>query len=152
MTALLKRKRVPAEPRTSVSGSSRRLLRILLMVDAAVFLAAALFNFGLTVPVGFTTLRFADPIWQAATGEAVIGTMLLAAGLTEGRRLSWTAFAMSVLGIAVGLSSDRVQGAARDLHVVLIALAVIVVVLLAITGRPTRRSDGTVLRLPRDGK
>ena len=46
---------------------------------------------------------------------------------------------MSVLGIAFGLASDRVQGAARDLHVVMIALAVLVVALL-VTGRRGGRS------------
>lgn len=149
MAALLKRKQVPTGASASVPGSSRRLLRIFFLVDAAVFFGAAMFNFGLTVPLGFTTLRFADPIWQAATGEAVIGAMLLAAGVTENRRLSWTAFVMSVVGIVAGLSSDRVQGVARDLHVVLIALAVIMVVLLVITGRSRRRSDATALGLPR---
>ncbi len=124
---------------TPVSDSSARLLRIVLFLDAAVF-GAALFNFGLEVPLGFTTLRFADSIWQAGTGETVIGTVLLTAGLTGGRRLSWVALVMSVLGIAFGLSSDRVQGAARDLHVVMIALAVLVLALLLVTGRRNRRS------------
>ena len=127
--------------KTPVWGSSARLLRIALMLDAAVFFGAALFNFGLEVPLGFTTLRFADPIWQAGTGEAVIGAVLLAAGLTRGRRVSWVAFVMTVVGIAVGLSSERVQGAARDLHVVMIALAVLVLVLL-ITGRRDRQFVG----------
>ena len=95
----------------------------------------ALFNFGIEVPLGFTTLRFADSIWQAGTGETIIGAVLLAAALTAGRRSSWVAFVMSVLGIAFGLSSDRVQGAARDLHVVMIALAVFVLALLLVTGR-----------------
>ncbi len=124
---------------TPVSDSSARLLRIVLFLDAAVF-GAALFNFGLEVPLGFTTLRFADSIWQAGTGETVIGTVLLTAGLTGGRRLSWVALVMSVLGIAFGLSSDPVQGAARDLHVVMIALAVLVLALLLVTGRRNRRS------------
>jgi hypothetical protein len=119
--------------------SSARLLRIVLVLDAAVFFGAALFNFGLQVPLGFTTLRFADPIWQAGTGETVIGAVLLAAGPAGGRRLPWVAWVMSVLGIAFGLASDRVQGAARDLHVVMIALAVLVVALL-VTGRRGRRS------------
>jgi hypothetical protein len=119
--------------------SSARLLRIVLVLDAAVFLGAALFNFGLQVPLGFTTLRFADPIWQAGTGETVIGAALLAAGLSGGRRLPWVAWVMSVLGIVFGLASDRVQGAARDLHVVMIALAVLVVALL-VTGRRGGRS------------
>jgi hypothetical protein len=123
-----------------VLGSRARLLRIVLVLDAMVFFGAALFNFGLEVPVGFATLRFADSIWQAGTGEVVIGSVLLAAGVTGGRRLSWVALVMSVLGIAFGLSSDRVQGAARDLHVVMIAFAVLVLALLLVTGRRNRRS------------
>jgi hypothetical protein len=71
--------------------SSARLLRIVFVLDTAVFLGAALFNFGLQIPLGFTTLRFADPIWQAGTGETVIGAALLAAGLSGGRRLPWVA-------------------------------------------------------------
>jgi hypothetical protein len=43
------------------------------------------------------------------------------------------------LGIAFGLSSDRVQGAARDLPVVMIALAAVLALLL-VTGRRNRRS------------
>lgn len=125
---------------TPVSHSSARLLRIALVLDAAFFFGAALFNFGLEVPLGFTTLRFADSIWQAGTGETVIGALLLAAGLTKGRGLSWVAWAMSVLGIAFGLSSDRVQGAARDLHVAMISLAVLVLALLLSTGQRNRRS------------
>ncbi len=122
------------------ADSSARWLRIVLVIDAAVFVGAALFNFGLRVPVGLTTLRFADPIWQAGTGETVIGALLLAAGLTRRRRLSWAALVMSVLGIVFGLSSNRVQGAARDLHVVMIALAVLTLALLLATGRRNRRS------------
>jgi hypothetical protein len=126
--------------RAMTPSSSTRPLRIVLVLDAVVFLGAALFNFGLEVPLGFTTLRFADSIWQAGTGETVIGAVLLAAGMTGGRRLSWVAFVMSVLGIVFGLSSDRVQGAARDLHVVMIALAALVLALLLVTGRRNLRS------------
>jgi hypothetical protein len=125
---------------TRNSDSSARLLRIVLSLDAVVFLGAALFNFGLEVPLGFTTLRFADSIWQAGTGEVVIAGALIAAGLAAGRRLSWVALVMSVLGIAFGLSSHRVQGAARDLHVVMVALAVLVPALLVVAGRRNQRS------------
>jgi hypothetical protein len=125
---------------TPASDSSARLLRIVLVLDAAVFFGAALFNFGLEVPLGFTTLRFADSIWQAGTGETVIAAVLLAAGLNGGRRLSRTALMVSALGIAFGLSSHRVQGAARDLHVVMIAFAVLVLALLLVSGRRNRRS------------
>lgn len=125
---------------TPASDSSARWLRIVLVLGAAVFFGAALFNVGLRVPLGLTTLRFADPIWQAGTGETVIGALLLAAGLTRGRRLSWAALVTSVLGIVFGLSSNRVQGAARDLHVVMIALAVLTLALLLVTGRRNRSS------------
>ncbi len=119
------------------------LLRAALLVNAVVFLTAALLNLGLQIPLGVARLRFADPIWQAGTGEAVIGMALLVAGLRGRARLAWVALWLSVLGIAVGLSSDRVQGAARSIHLVLVPLAVIVLVLLLQT---RRRSVPTAAR------
>jgi hypothetical protein len=111
------------------------LLRSALLVDAVVFLGAALFNMGVRVPLGFADLGFSVPVWQAGTGEAIIGATLLAAGLTARARLSWVGFWMSALGIAIGLSSERVQGAAREIHVVMVPLAVIVFLLLVWNGR-----------------
>lgn len=114
-------------------GAMRRTsvaLRTVLVVDAAVFLVAAALNAGVHIPLAFATLRFAAPVWQAGIGEAVIGVVLLVAAVLGKRGVAWTAFAMSVLGIAFGLSSDRVVGAARDVHVVLVPLAVIVLALL----------------------
>ena len=106
-----------------------------LLVDAVVFLTAVLLNMGVRVPLGFADLRFSAPVWQAGTGEAIIGVTLLAAGLTARARLSWVAFRMSALGIAFGLSSQRVQGAARDIQVVMVPLAIIGFVLLVWTRR-----------------
>lgn len=104
----------------------RVILRTALVVDAAVFLSAALFNFGAKIPLGFTELDFPVPIWQAGTGEAVIGLTLLAAAITGRTALAWVAFGLSVVGIAFGLSSAKVQGPARDIHIVLVPLAVVV--------------------------
>jgi hypothetical protein len=121
------------------------LLRGMLLVDAAVFLTAALLNMGVRVPLGFADLRFSVPVWQAGTGETIIGLTLLAAGLTARARLSWVAFWMSALGIAIGLSSQRVQEAARDIHAVMVPLAIIVLVLLVWTRRrhpATARREG----------
>jgi hypothetical protein len=126
---------------------SATLLRGVLLVDAVVFLTAALFNMGVQVPLGFATLGFSVPVWQAGTGEAIIGATLLAAGLTARARLSWVGFWMSALGIAIGLTSERVQGAARDIHVVMVPLAIIVLVLLLWTRRrppSTARAEGGV--------
>ncbi len=102
------------------------ILRAALFVDAAVFLLAALLNFGAKIPLGFVELDFAVPIWQAGIGEAVIGLALLAAAITGSITLAWVAFGLSVVGIAFGLSSTRVQGPARDIHIVLVPLAVLV--------------------------
>jgi len=102
------------------------VLRAALLVDAVVFLTAALLNLGTKIPLGFVALDFPVPIWQAGIGEAVIGLALLAAGLTGRATLSWVAWGMSVLGIVFGLSSRQVQGPARDVHVLLVPLAVVV--------------------------
>jgi uncharacterized protein YbjT (DUF2867 family) len=110
-------------------GRNATLLRGALLVDAVVFLTAALLNMGVWVPLGFAELRFAVPVWQAGIGEAIIGITLLVAGLTGWARLSWVAFWMSIVGIVFGLSSPRVQGAARDIHIVLVPLAIVVLML-----------------------
>lgn len=114
----------------------------MLAVDGVVFLLAATLNAGAQIPLGVLTLRygvdtlrFDHPVWQAGVGEAVIGVLLLLAALTKSRRVAWIAFVLSVLGIAIGLSSNRVVGAARDIHVVLVPLAVVLLVLLVWTRR-----------------
>lgn len=119
-----------------------RLLRTVLVVDAAVFAGAGLFNLGARIPLGGTTLRFADPVWQAGTGELVIAATLVAAALTGRAGLAWTAFALSVLGIAIGLRSDRVQGAARDIHLVLVPLAAALLALLVARRLTAGRAPG----------
>jgi hypothetical protein len=123
------------EPETRVA----MLLRAALGVDAVVFLTAALLNLGLKIPLGFTQLNFPVPIWQAGIGEAVIGLLLLAAAVTGRTAVAWVAFALSVGGIAFGLSSVRVQGPARDIHVLLVPLAVIVFGLLLWLWQQRRR-------------
>jgi hypothetical protein len=110
--------------------TGRGLLRAVLLVDGVVFAVSAAQNFGAEIPLGLTTLRFPDPVWQAGIGEAVIALTLFGAAVTLGRRLTWTAFGLSALGIAVGLSSQRVQGPARDIHLLLVPLAVLLGVLL----------------------
>src|SRR5438034_10903114 len=106
------------------------ILRAALFVDAVVFLTAALLNFGAKIPLGFTELSFLDPIWQAGAGEAVIGLALLAAAATGRSAIAWVAFWLSVAGIVFGLSSARVQGLARDIHIILVPLAAVVLSLL----------------------
>jgi len=116
-----------------MSESEARLmvvLRAALIVDAAVFLLAALLNFGAKIPLGFVELNFPLAVWQAGIGEAVIGLALLAAAVTGRSAIAWGAFGLSVVGIVFGLSSARVQGPAREIHIVLVPLAVVVFALL----------------------
>ena len=107
-----------------------RMLRAALGIDAVVFLIAALLNFGLAIPLGVAVLRFPVPIWQAGIGETIIGLGLRAAAMTGRSALAWGAFWLSVAGIVVGLSSARVVGPARDIHLILVPLAAIVAALL----------------------
>jgi hypothetical protein len=112
-------------------------LRVVTIVDGVVFLVAALLNFGITIPLVAVDLVFPVAVWQAGVGEAVIGVLLLAAAIRARTRLYWIAYLLSVLGIAFGLLSPRVEGPARAIHVVLVPLAIIGIGLLAL-----RRTSG----------
>ncbi|HET9981783.1 MAG TPA: hypothetical protein VFQ32_15140 [Ktedonobacterales bacterium] len=125
-----------------MSESEARLmvvLRAALIVDATVFLLAALLNFGAKIPLGFAELNFPLAVWQAGIGEAVIGLALLAAAITGRTTLAWVALGLSVVGIVFGLSSARVQGPAREIHIVLVPLAVVVFGLLLWARQQRRR-------------
>jgi hypothetical protein len=110
-----------------------------LLVDGGVFVYAALLNFGVRIPLGITELGFPVPIWQAGLGEAVIGLLLLSAAVTQRGSVAWLAFGLSVVGIAFGLRSSQVQGPAREIHVLLVPLALLVFALLAWRQRELRR-------------
>ena len=101
------------------------LLRTLASVYGLVFLAAFLQNMGLRLAVGPLDLYFSEPVWQAGIGEAVIGILLLVAALRDRAKLYWIAYVPSVLGIAFGLASARVVGAAREIHILLVPLAAV---------------------------
>ena len=116
------------------------ILRAALFADAVVFLTAALLNLGTKIPLGFAELSFPVPIWQAGIGEAVIGLALLAAAVTGRATIGWVALWMSVVGIVFGLSSSKVQGPARDVHVLLVPLAAIVFGLLMWLRQQSRQS------------
>ena len=127
------------------------LLRVTLFVDAVVFLSAALFNFGARLTIGSADVSFPNPIWQAGVGEAVIGLALLAAAFRPYGRGPWVAFWMSVVGIAFGLSSSRVQGPAREVHLVLVPLAILIFGLLIWRRQHGHRLPGALVGAPGDG-
>ena len=101
------------------------VLRAITLVYGVVFLASFLQNMGLRMTLGPIDFYFGEPIWQAGIGEAVIGTLLLLAAARDGLKSYWIAYLLSVLGIVFGLSSARVVGAAREIHVLLVPLAAV---------------------------
>jgi hypothetical protein len=122
-----------------------RVLRVACCIDGLVFLLAASLNFGLQISFSGVRLYFPDPIWQAGIGEAVIGLTLLVAGITGRRSIIWVAFWLSVFGIAFGLASARVQGLAREIHVVLVPLSLVVFgLLLWLRQRQARRTSAAL--------
>jgi hypothetical protein len=113
------------ESRIAVSSSAWTAVRVWCVLDGIVFAASALLNFGVRIPAGFTGLAFPAHVWQAGVGEAVIACPLIGSAVSGSRRLSWVAFWMSVVGIAFGLISRQVQGPARQIHVVLVPMAIV---------------------------
>jgi hypothetical protein len=143
-----------SRPRGTGEGAARgdSPLRATLFADAVVFLGAALLNFGAQPTIGTAELSFPNPIWQAGVGEAVIGLALLAAAFRPDDRSAWVAFWMSVVGIAFGLSSSRVQGPAREVHLVLVPLAILVFGLLIWRRQHGHRLPGSADGSPYDGR
>lgn len=117
------------------------VLRLLVLLDALAFLTAALLNAGLKIPLGFAELSFPVPIWQAGIGEAAIGLSLLVAAALGSVTLSWVALWLSVAGIIFGLLTPRVQGPARDIHLLLVPLAIIIFGLLLWQRHQNRRQS-----------
>jgi hypothetical protein len=105
-------------------------LRSATVVYGLVFLAAFLQNMGLRLAVAPLDFYFSEPIWQAGIGEAVIGSLLLVSAVRDRVKMYWVAYILSVLGIVFGLSSVRVVGAAREIHILLVPLAVLGITLL----------------------
>jgi hypothetical protein len=116
------------------------LLGALTVAYGLVFLASFLQNIGLRLTVGPLDFYFGEPVWQAGIGEAVIGALLLAAAVRNRATLYWIAYLLSVVGIVIGLSSARVVGAAREIHVLLVPLAALGIVLLLLWRRPVSPS------------
>jgi len=95
---------------TAGSALTSATLPLVTVVNAALYLGAALLHLGVRVPLGFVTLAFPQPILPAAIAEGLIGGVLaLAAGalLVRGRAArdwAWRAYAFALLGTLFGLT------------------------------------------------
>lgn len=115
---------MPDQPRRSP------LLAGLTLAYSLVFLASSLQNIGLRLAVGPLDVYFSEPVWQAGIGEAVIGVLLFVAAVRDRLNLYWLAYLLSAVGIVIGLTSPRVVGAAREIHLLLVPLGGLGIVLL----------------------
>jgi hypothetical protein len=99
-------------------------MRVVAALSAAAFLLSSTLNFGLKIPIGFTVLSFAVHIQTIAEFEILIGAFLVVAAIIPRLYVYGAAYLLAAVGIAEGLLSLEVQGLARDLHVIMVPLAV----------------------------
>ena len=122
------------------SRDIRWTIRLVTMMTAAVFFLSAILNFGAKIPVGFAVLGFSMPLTSTGTIETVIGLVLLAGAAVSRPYVYGCAYVLALVGITFGLLSAQVQGLARDLHYVMVPLAIGGCTLLAAEARNTYRS------------
>jgi hypothetical protein len=136
---------------TSIQLSARRSgtatgLKLLTVVNAALYFVAALLHLGVRIPLGFVTLGVPEPIPPATVVETLIGAGLAAAAMAQfvhARRehqLTWTAYVFALVGTVFGLTVALLrglQGLDIWIHFVMLAgLAGGLVLLSRTTGHP----------------
>jgi hypothetical protein len=106
---------------TSIQLSARRGgiafgLKLLTVVNAALYFVAALLHLGVRIPLGFVTLGLPEPIPPATVVEALIGAGLAAAAVAQfvharrERRLTWAAYVFALAGTVFGLTVALLRG------------------------------------------
>jgi hypothetical protein len=120
---------------TSIQLSARRGgiafgLKLLTVVNAALYLVAALLHLGVQIPLGFATLGVPEPIPPATVVETLIGAGLATAALAQfvharrEHRLTWAAYVFALVGTLFGLTVALLrglQGLDIWIHVVMLA-------------------------------
>lgn len=135
-------------PRRTAPFPRSRIVGVLMIIAAAAFWTASAIHFGATIPLGLITVR--DTFLGAAAPEAIVGlAMAIGAGAALARwQSSWTialgctAFAVlvTVYGLSVTLGSART---ADVIYHIIMLVVLIVVLSLAITGRPRTRPSAS---------
>jgi hypothetical protein len=125
-------------------------LKLLTVVNAALYFVAALLHLGMRIPLGFVTLSVPEPIPAATVVETLIGAGLATAAVAQfvharrERRLTWAAYMFALVGTVFGLTVAllrRLQGLDIWIHVVMLAgLAAGFVLLTRATSLSDRRA------------
>jgi hypothetical protein len=121
-------------------------LKLLTVLNAALYLVAALIHLGVRIPLGFVTLRVPEPIPPATLVETLIGAGLAAAAVAQfvharrERRLTWAAYVFALVGTVFGLTVALLRGLhGLDIWIHLVMLAGLAsgfVLLSRATGQP----------------
>lgn len=119
-----------------------RIIRLVTIPLAVIFLISAILNFSFKIPVGFAELSFASPSVSIAEFELVIGLVLLAAAALSRLYVYCGAYLFAVVGIVEGLLSSDVHGLARNMHEAMLAFAIGGCVLLAVDARSAYKARG----------
>jgi hypothetical protein len=126
-------------------------LKLLTVVNAALYFVAALLHLGVQIPLGFVTLSVPEPIPPATVVETLIGAGLAVAAVAQfaharrERRLTWAAYVFALVGTVFGLTVALLrglQGLDIWIHVVMLAgLAGGFVLQFLATGHRRRRDN-----------
>ena len=128
-----------------------RLIRALVIVEAATFLIAGALHLGVSVPLASV---IGEPLIPQAGGpESVIGLVLVAgavASFLRGRGARWTlvgTLVFAILGTLVGISAINAglgprTDAGEVYHRVILALLVVTLALTLLAGRAVRSLGG----------
>jgi hypothetical protein len=133
----------PKQVKPVMPSNTRRIVRVVTLILAALFLVSCALNLGAKIPLGFAQLSFSTPSMSIAEFEIVIGLVLLAAAAISRLYPYAGAYLLASVGIAEGLLSPSVQGFARNLHESMIPFAIAGWILLAVETRSAYKSRDT---------
>ncbi len=119
----------------------RRLVFLVAILLAFLFLLSAAMNLGAKIQIGATELGFTSPSSSIAVFEVSIGVVLLAAAVVSNLYLFGGAFLFATVGIAEGLLSADVQGLARSIHETMLPFAVAGWILIALEANRVNRTE-----------
>ena len=125
-----------------MSTDTRQATRLVTVLTAIVFFISAVLNFGARILYGFGEVSFSAPLTSTGLEELIIGLVLVAAAVVSRLYVYVGAYILTLVGIVSGLLSAQVQGLARDLHEVMLPLAVGGCILLALEARTAYGSRG----------